>query len=497
MSIASINNVSGIGEHHVDVTWPKIAMVAGAALGICIIAVTYHFRKRYSQRAVTLTINTSFLFTAICIYKLIAFRNVTAPIVQPNVRTLFKDHATCRMTKNSFESHHVRLNMIQAAKESIVFAASYAGGEALDELLDAISDQLQHGIVVEFSVDPAYLTDVNTRQIHELNKHPNFHGIILSECFFYDDAIFSLPKPVFYHVKGLSIDGGQQALTGGSSSSGSKDPDTPRTWLFDGKEDLDQKDFLGIAGFHDADIVWESDTDWPSMAGSQIDQQIRQMHALARQRQSLPAPDNWPEFATPDQPADGTIVELHPIAPEQTENLFTEALIQKIDTETKSITFDHMYFHPTDDMIDALVAAVDRGVTVRIIHNKAGDDAPLTHYLYVNASRRHIAIFKEQTEHKERICAYEYNHDHITLHKKIVLFESQEAVAIGSANISSNSMRGKKADYELSMIVTDSSLYEEVSQDVQVDINASKNPEPLTCKQRFLGEIQRLLQPIL
>ena len=484
MTIKPVNKVSGIGEPRIDWKRSKITMIAGTVFGLSAVATTYILRLRLPKKPLLSITTVSALFSVVCIYKLIAFRNVILPTHNTGVTASFQDNARCKMTQTSLESHQMRIELIKSAKQSIVFAASYSGKEALDVILEEIKKKLDDGVVVDFSVSPTYLTDRNKNTIRELNKHSNFHGIILDHCFLYDDSILSLPKTVFYHVKGLSIDGGRSMLMGGSSSAGSSDEKQPPIWLYDGKKDLDKKAYLGIAGYHDMDISWESLTDDPSQTGHQLDRQIRQMHQLARHRHSLPPPNNWPEFSPPALPSTGTHqVEFYPSAPEQTHNAFHDALVAKIEAETKSIIFDQMYFQPTDAIFDALVKAADSGVEIQIIHNNAGKGTPDSHYLYVNSSRQKIAQLINHTKNKDRISVYEYNHKHVTLHKKVIIFESQQAVSIGSANIGNNSLRARQADYEISIIVSQQELYEETRSVTETDMSESKkidNPRSLT-----------------
>lgn len=500
MSIPAINSVTGIGEHPVDIKCPKITMIAGATLGIGIILTTYILKQYIPPEAIGPMLSIGSLLAMTCVYKLLAYRNVISPIKDASITASFNEDAICIITSSSLESHQIRLDMIQSAKKAIVFAASYSGGEALDILLEEIHKKLEEGVVVDFSVSSVYLTPENRKKFKTLEKHQNFNGIILDECIFYDDAILSLPKLVFYHVKGLSIDGGRVMLSGGSSSSGWVDRQKPRLWLYDGQESLSEKHHMGIAGFHDMDICWESPTKNPSQVGSQLDCQIRQMHCIARKRQSLTAPELWPTFKAPSSAETGVDIKLYPCAPENSHNAFHDALIEKIDAETKSITFDHMYFHPTDEIIRALSHAATRGVSIRILHNRAGSGSPTSHHLFVNASRRHIAKLFESTQNKEKISAYEYNRSHVTLHKKMILFENQHAVVIGSANMGSNSLRPKQADYEMNMIVTDQKLYDQTAVIIDNDIRESRtieNPANLTYRQRLLGYGQKILQPFL
>lgn len=124
-----------------------------------------------------------------------------------------------------------------------------------------------------------------------------------------------------------------------------------------------------------------------------------------------------------------------------------------------------MYFHPSPELLSALIDASNRGVVVNLFTNRDGGDMPLTHKLFAEISRSNWKALFEGKE-KKNINIYEFNVAHTTYHKKVVCVDAQTTY-IGSSNIGKKSL--EMSDQEMNVRLESTQFGTQVQQTVSED----------------------------
>jgi len=140
--------------------------------------------------------------------------------------------------------------------------------------------------------------------------------------------------------------------------------------------------------------------------------------------------------------------------PDQSENKFHQEMIASIKSAGESITISHMYFHPSREILDALIEASNRGIAITILTNQSKENSPGTHRMFTELSKSYWKkLFQGQK--KSNIKIYLFNVDHTTMHKKVVIID-QKRLLTGSSNLGIKSM-ASHIDYEFDLIIDEES----------------------------------------
>ncbi len=129
-----------------------------------------------------------------------------------------------------------------------------------------------------------------------------------------------------------------------------------------------------------------------------------------------------------------------PEQPNQTSEFRREILTQ-IEAAQEEIVINHMYFHPTDDVFEALINAANRGVRITIItcgvSQKVSNGqrlfAPRNKFNYVEL------LHLIESNRRENVEIYEYTQSYKGLHKKVMIFDKRYVLA-GSSNLGYKSL---------------------------------------------------------
>ena len=113
-----------------------------------------------------------------------------------------------------------------------------------------------------------------------------------------------------------------------------------------------------------------------------------------------------------------------PEQPNKTSEFRAEALKQ-INEAEEEIVINHMYFHPTDDLRDALVDAANRGVKIKIITCGIHPRCPNGQLIFAPRNKYNFAtLVRDLPEDKrENVEVYEYTQNKKDLHKKVMVFD--------------------------------------------------------------------------
>jgi phosphatidylserine/phosphatidylglycerophosphate/cardiolipin synthase-like enzyme len=370
--------------------------------------------------------------------------------------------------RDSSEANQYKLELIRHAKKSVVMSGCYCGGRIFDQALDIILEKLQEDphFDVKILASEFMLTSSNWERIKDLKRAfpDRFLGIITPEVRSYTSAKTGRYGLSSNHVKALIIDDGKYFLMGGS---GMED-----RWAYqDGTHDLAPP--LGSilppmepSAFRDTDFVFHCPH--ANSIGRLIQLELLQLmsrlvhpyethsYSMRFDRRFNPMPSLIPSETSirsvDEHPSrvENTKVAFYSSGPDDHENQFLGELINMVNSATHTIYISHMYFHPSQELLQALIDASNRGVNIIIITNRSGEDMPGSHKLFAELSKSNWKrLF--QGHPKPNVEIYEYDAAQTTYHKKIVVVDG-EKVATGSSNCGLKSLEGL-LDEEYNVIV--------------------------------------------
>ena len=198
----------------------------------------------------------------------------------------------------------------------------------------------------------------------------------------------------------------------------------------------------------------------------------------------------------------------------QSSNAISLAYTKLIDNAEEEIILGHLYFNPIDSISDALLAAVNRDLSLTIITNGDHDNVtPEYNKFFVWGSRLNYAslFYGEHFNHTtdrwsslskepKKTEVYEYFVPQILYHKKTMVLDKKTLV-IGSYNFGLKSDMG---DYELILIIHSPEIAKQALQVYEVDKKFSTQITPAqACKWYFspstsyIGALQRQFHPLI
>jgi len=179
----------------------------------------------------------------------------------------------------------------------------------------------------------------------------------------------------------------------------------------------------------------------------------------------------------------GSVMMLYqgPEQPNHT-NSFSAEVLKNIEASSPGgkIVFNHMYFAPTSKIMDALIAAVNRGVNIEIItcgHTTQG--CPNGQKAFGPYNQVHWTKLAEKVipEKRENVKVYLFEQNKKGLHKKIIVFDNGQdgiqRVIAGSSNFGYKSLV-TSSDHEINFIADSSSLVEQTLEICEEDKSLSR-----------------------
>jgi len=144
--------------------------------------------------------------------------------------------------------------------------------------------------------------------------------------------------------------------------------------------------------------------------------------------------------------------------PEQDKSPFAEELLYRIRTAKGSIAINHMFFHPTDEIMNALIDAANRGVKITIITCGEYENCPRSHHAFGPRNKYNCArlVNSVRPEFKNNIEIYEFQQYRTGHHKKAVIIDN--CVIAGSSNLGYKSLE-VGADNEVNFVVDNSETF--------------------------------------
>lgn len=432
----------------------------------------------------------------------------------------------CYVFEDTLETYKAKHDLIKNAEQEILLSGSYCGKEALDETLDLIEERMKEkpNLRVCILSSTRFLSNNKCQNWEKLEKLTRAYPDRFHVAFSFE-TVQANPtengfKFISNHVKLMVVDG-RAMITGGS---GIED----RWAKSDGLKGLPSlKKVKGYVNrsiakcFRDKDFLFYSTEKNSNIERSRLEfyKLFTRWHHYTMEHESKnkyigkiikareealvqmgkPVPENFHDFhktlvknekrlQLEDLGLDETRhtndpdmkVKLHVSGPEQTVNKFEKDLIELFDNAQKSITFSHMYFHPTPDVAIAMKNAIRRGVKFKILTNTYHKKSPYAHRLFTSRSAYHIRdLAREGAIYGNPLQLWHWTVKNSTNHQKIIVVDDQYLVC-GSSNFGYKGLKSM-SDYEHNVIIDSKKVCEKVNADFAVDtqIDYTKEANPL------------------
>ena len=185
--------------------------------------------------------------------------------------------------------------------------------------------------------------------------------------------------------------------------------------------------------------------------------------------------------------------------PEHNSSKFAEELEKAIINSKNQIVINHMYFHPTKRIMNALIDAAKRGVKIKVITAGVYKDCPTSHLAFGPRNKYNYSFLLKSLSEQEKsnIEIYEFQQIKKGLHKKVILID--DLVIAGSSNLGYKSLE-TASDHELNFFAKSKSFVEATMKICDVDIKYSKKIEnsiDLSITEYFQAFMHRLLAPLI
>ena len=404
-------------------------------------------------------------------------------------------------TQHSADTEVWRMKMIESAQHNIVISGNYCGEKAMMATLDKIEERLQkvpHLKCVIIS-SPKFLDEKIRTRLEQLKSRfqNNFSLVSSPDVVHIGNGL----KFSTNHTKCTVIDFGKYFILGGS---GIKDNFcgtgisgySKKQFLEErGLENSYESDASGasfwnklLGSFRDMDFVFKTkgDNDEGCRIFSQSlllayrwEQYNKQVNKGVFETASVPlentrqlgfcrdfsavqskksVPDSVTVELLKSQPKKlsevATVVEgfeaqslakdvttkIITSGPQDATSNFGTAVLDQIKKAQKRLVINHMYFHPTEEIMQEIAKAAKRGVKVTVISCNVFKDCPKSHYVF-GARNKHnyMRLFESLTpEERQNVEVYNFEQKDIGTHKKVIIVD--DSVLAGSSNLGYKSL---------------------------------------------------------
>lgn len=391
--------------------------------------------------------------------------------------------------QNTIESFKWKKELIQAAEHNIVLSGNYCGGKAFDEILSLIEIQLEKkpSLKVVILSSDKFINESNRKKITSLTS-------IYSDRFQLVESpdIWTIGKKAKFstnHSKILSIDYGKYFILGGS---GIEDKyayhDGLRGQHNSAASNAGLLERILPRSFRDVDFVFHDEQGYEGVGGRVHLEALQLAYAWMHYNKSQEK-DSVAEKILLDQSidrsqpiVDTSIDSFHQnpninqnvetkilfTGPESINNAFAQELITQFKQAEKRIVIDHMYFHPSQEVFEALVGAANRGIPITLVTNGYDKNSPMGHKAFGPRNRFNHLAFKNaiHKNHQKNIKIFEFNVPKTTLHKKVIVVD--DTVIAGSSNFGYKSL-GPNSDHEINVIAKSATFAEQTLEAIRVD----------------------------
>jgi phosphatidylserine/phosphatidylglycerophosphate/cardiolipin synthase-like enzyme len=425
-------------------------------------------------------------------------------------------------TENCADTEFYRNQLILNAKHNIIISGNFCGGKAFANLLALIESRLKENDKLKVIIlsSPLFLLEQHQQQIQKLSKlYPERFSFILTPNIFH---IVPHLKFSTNHTKCTVIDYGQYFMLGGSGIKDSfsktglvsvtrevflKDKEAPIKLDHEPEQKMaEESDKLSVLLGEFRDMDWVFKSKQHSLAGKRVFQQM----LLLCQRWEVYSKDDLEsnsnhsslsrrmlkDSTTPDvstdiavfskssKKAENVAFKLLALGPDQSESLFTEEIVTQTRKAKKTILIEHMYFHPTIEIMNALVEAAKKGIRIKIITSCNSSTSSYAQTLYAARNKYNYTYLLDHLPEnaKRNVEIFAFKQKGKTLHKKLIIIDGTKIIA-GSSNLGFKSLV-RTSDDELSFCAHSKELVEYTEKVVEEDIRHSTvvvNPRTTFC----------------
>jgi len=465
-------------------------------------------------------------------------------------------------TEHCADTELWREDLIKAAEHNIVLSGNYCGGKSFANLLKLVEQQIKAkpNLKVVIISSPNFIKNGNLDKVNTLQKvYPQNFSLVESPDIWH---VSNGAKKSTNHTKCLTIDYGKYFILGGSGvkdnfAQTGLDHLTKEQFVAQKKglaqpvegipeEDHNSEDrFLGklIPGnFRDMDFVFHSSGEI-NPSGSQVYKQMlllchrweqyNQMLSRDKVKEQLdvsnlgvfsgrhsaidkedsvvvqllktPIPE-WkkittrvPSFDASTKKSSNIWFQVFASGPEHNSSKFASELKKKIEEAKNRIVINHMYFHPTSEIMNALIEAAKRGVKIELITSGIHENCPSSHLVFGPRNKYNYAYLVNSLSETERenVKIYEYEQIKKGNHKKVIIVD--DMVIAGSSNLGYKSLV-TTSDHELNFFAKSKEFVDETYKVCEIDIKHSREIEgriSLSVNDYFKAALHRLMAPLI
>jgi phosphatidylserine/phosphatidylglycerophosphate/cardiolipin synthase-like enzyme len=467
-------------------------------------------------------------------------------------------------TEHSADTELWRKRLIEQAEENIVISGNYCGGNAFVNFLDLVEKRIKERPCLKVVIlsSPQFLTGKAKKRLDGLLKaYPTNFSLVRCPSIWH---ISPGLKKTTNHTKCMVVDYGKYFILGGSgikddfANTGLDDLSKEQFLINEGEPSLlknsDESGFLSRLlprDFRDQDWVFSS-KDEDLSAGNQV---YKQMLLLAYRWEkynlsftsSLFAPRQaglsksicglFTGKATQIQPhqsiteellmtpakrfseftnqidkfrdsakkASNVLCKVFASGPEFLKSTFGAEVLSQIENAKSSIVINHMYFHPTPQVRQALIAAAKRGVKIEIITCGIYTNCPISHKIFGPRNKYNYSKIMNALSAEERrnVSIYEFQGYKKGNHKKLIIVDDETVIA-GSSNLGYKSLV-TGSDHELNFVAKSKKLAQETLRICQIDkdhservIKKEENSRwSLSIREHYRAWMHNLLSPLI
>jgi hypothetical protein len=453
-----------------------------------------------------------------------------------------------------------REELIKGAEHNILVSGNYCGGKSFAKFLDAVEARIKEkpNLKVVIISSPNFIQNGNLDKVKRFQKiYPQNFSLVDSPDIWH---VTNGVKKSTNHTKCMVIDYGKYFILGGSGikdnfAQTGLDDLTKEQFVAQRKggavqaaseEDPNKEDgFLGrmIPGnFRDMDFVFHSSGD-VNPSGCQVYKQMlllchrwEQYNNMLNQptvreqldvsklgvftnKPTIPDAEDsvvvqllktpipvWkkittrvPAFDQSTKKSSDAWFQVFASGPEHDSSKFAAELKKKIERAQKRIVINHMYFQPTAEIMNALIAAAKRGIKIELITSGVYENCPNSHYVFGPRNKYNYAYLVNSLPEsaRENVKIYEYQQHKKGNHKKVVIID--DTVIAGSSNLGYKSLV-TTSDHEINFFASSKQFAEETYKVCKVDIDRSKEVTgriTLTVGEYVKAALHRLMAPLI
>jgi len=411
--------------------------------------------------------------------------------------------------KDSVSANEWKLELIKKAERSIILSGSYCGGKIFDQTLELIETRLaqNNSLKVAILSSDFFITSSNRKTIQRLiQKYPSrFLAVLHKEITKHRKSGSFLPQLIKNHMKALIIDEGEYVLFGGSGIQ-DKWSHCEHKKQFKLKNPLQ---YILPKRFQDTDFILHCPQPH-SLGRSLYFEVVKLIHrwsffSIIKSRTDIdpflhPAPSSslplyFSKFEDHPNKITGLRLNGFTVSPFKEKNVTEDEFAEKISRAKSSIVINHLYFHPTKKVLNALLNASRKGIKITIITNKQGKGTPLSHRFFALLSKYFCSLLLEGKE-KKNVEFYEFSRPDTSLHKKLILIDG-EYILTGSSNLNHKSLK-QLNDEEINFFIRSSQFHEEALKVVEEDkqyshLISNKTIIHMSKQEKLIAFIQRRL----